>query len=173
MKKSEFPEEHVAYALRLAESGTPVGDVCRQMGISEATFYVSRKRCADLGVAAVAPAHRRERTAQAHRGRSHAGQADSAEGHQKRSDASAEEGNRIVDARAILSRHCALAKIIRANCYYRSRAKDQWAVRMRIRTIANARPRSGYERITVLLHREGCRQHGVGCPGGRAQSHLG
>ena len=26
-------------------------DVCHQMGISEATFYVSRKRCADLGVA--------------------------------------------------------------------------------------------------------------------------
>ena len=38
MKKSEFPEEHVAYALRLAESGTPVGDVCRQMGISERPF---------------------------------------------------------------------------------------------------------------------------------------
>ncbi|MET3654853.1 hypothetical protein ABIC75_004601 [Dyella japonica] len=39
MKKSRFTEEQVTYCLRLAESGTPVADVCRQMGISEATFY--------------------------------------------------------------------------------------------------------------------------------------
>ncbi|MEZ5343889.1 MAG: transposase, partial [Acidimicrobiales bacterium] len=37
MKKSRYTEEQVAYALRLAESDTPVGDVCRQMGIAEAT----------------------------------------------------------------------------------------------------------------------------------------
>jgi len=28
----------VAYALRQAEAGTPVADVCRQLGIAEATF---------------------------------------------------------------------------------------------------------------------------------------
>lgn len=38
MKKSRFTEEQITYCLRLAESGTPVADVCRQMGISEATF---------------------------------------------------------------------------------------------------------------------------------------
>ena len=36
---------------RLADSGQPVPDVCRQMGISEATFYVWKKKYADLGVA--------------------------------------------------------------------------------------------------------------------------
>lgn len=51
MKKSRFTEEQIAYALRLAESGTPAGDVCRQMGISEATFYVWKKKYADLSVA--------------------------------------------------------------------------------------------------------------------------
>ena len=51
MKKSKFSEEQVAYALRLAESGTPVADVCRQMGIAEATFYVWKKKYAQLGVA--------------------------------------------------------------------------------------------------------------------------
>jgi len=50
MKKSKFTEEQIAYTLRLAESGTPVADVCRQMGISEATFYVWKKY-AQLGVA--------------------------------------------------------------------------------------------------------------------------
>ena len=36
--------------MRLAESGTPVIDVCRQTGISEATFYTWKKKFADLGV---------------------------------------------------------------------------------------------------------------------------
>jgi hypothetical protein len=30
----------MVYALRQAEGGTAVGDVCRTLGISEATFYV-------------------------------------------------------------------------------------------------------------------------------------
>ena len=50
MKRSKFSEEQVAYALRQAESGTAVGDVCRQVGISEATFYVWKKKYAHLGV---------------------------------------------------------------------------------------------------------------------------
>src|SRR5262245_26404963 len=50
MKRSKFSEEQVAYALRQAEAGTAVGDVCRQLGISEATFYVWKKRFGHLGV---------------------------------------------------------------------------------------------------------------------------
>ncbi len=50
MKRSKFSEEQVAYALRQAESGTPVGDVCRQLGVSEATFYAWKKKYAHLGV---------------------------------------------------------------------------------------------------------------------------
>lgn len=50
MKRSKYSEEQIAYALREAESGTPVGDVCRQLGISEATFYVWKKKFAHLGV---------------------------------------------------------------------------------------------------------------------------
>jgi len=50
MKQSRFSEEQIAYALRQVESGTPVGDVCRQVGVSEATFYAWRKKFAHLGV---------------------------------------------------------------------------------------------------------------------------
>ena len=50
MKKSKFNEEQIAYALRQAESGTAVVDVCRQVGVSEATFYVWKKKFAHLGV---------------------------------------------------------------------------------------------------------------------------
>ena len=50
MKRSKVSEEQVAYALRQAEAGTAVADVCRQLGISEATFYVWKKRYGHLGV---------------------------------------------------------------------------------------------------------------------------
>ena len=50
MKKSKFSEEQIAYALRQADSGTLVGDVCRQLGVSEATFYVRKKKYGKLGL---------------------------------------------------------------------------------------------------------------------------
>ena len=50
MKKSRYTEEQIAYALRQGEAGTPVADVCRGLGISEATFYVWKKKYASLGV---------------------------------------------------------------------------------------------------------------------------
>ena len=50
MKKSRYTEEQIAFALRQAEGGTPVADVCRQMGVSEATFYVWKKRYGKFGL---------------------------------------------------------------------------------------------------------------------------
>ena len=52
-------------------------------------------------------------------------------------------------------RACRLARLQRASWYYRSRARDQSALRMRIRDIAQARPRFGYQRIHIRLRREG------------------
>lgn len=50
MKKSRFSEEQIAYALREVDSGRPPADVCRQLGVSEATFYIWKKKYAHLGV---------------------------------------------------------------------------------------------------------------------------
>src|SRR6266480_8133949 len=50
MKKSRFTEEQITFALRQADSGTLVADVCRQLGVSEATFYVWKKKYGNLGV---------------------------------------------------------------------------------------------------------------------------
>jgi putative transposase len=49
MKRSRYSDEQIAYALRQAETGTAVADVCRQLGISDATFYVWKKKNANLG----------------------------------------------------------------------------------------------------------------------------
>ncbi|HXC25748.1 MAG TPA: transposase [Gemmatimonadaceae bacterium] len=40
MKKSKYSEEQVTSARRQAEQGTAIPDVCRQVGISEATVYL-------------------------------------------------------------------------------------------------------------------------------------
>jgi putative transposase len=50
MKRSRFTEEQIAYALRQVDSGTAPADVCRQVGVSEATFYLWKKKYAHLGV---------------------------------------------------------------------------------------------------------------------------
>jgi putative transposase len=51
MRKSTFTEEQIAYALRQVESGTPVTDVCRKLGVSEQTFYRWKRKFAGMGVA--------------------------------------------------------------------------------------------------------------------------
>jgi putative transposase len=50
MKRSQFSQEQIAYVLRQVEAGSPVADFCRQVGVSEATFYVWKKKYAGLGV---------------------------------------------------------------------------------------------------------------------------
>ena len=50
MKKSKFTEEQISYALKQAETGTPVAEVIRRMGISEQTFYRWKKVYGGLGV---------------------------------------------------------------------------------------------------------------------------
>ncbi|AHB04834.1 transposase [Pandoraea eparura] len=50
MKRSKYTEEQIAFALKQAEVGTTVAEVCRKMGISEATFYNWKKKYGGLGV---------------------------------------------------------------------------------------------------------------------------
>ena len=50
MKRSRYSEEQIAFALRQAEGGTSVGEVCRKMGISENTFYRWKRKFFGMGV---------------------------------------------------------------------------------------------------------------------------
>ena len=44
MKKLRLTEDQVVFALKQAQPGTPVPEVCRRLGISDATFYTCRKK---------------------------------------------------------------------------------------------------------------------------------
>lgn len=50
MKKSKFTEAQILFALKQSETGVAVAEVCRKIGVSEATFYNWKKKYAGLGV---------------------------------------------------------------------------------------------------------------------------
>ena len=51
MTRKTFSEEQMVYALRQAEAGMPVVEVCRKTGITEQTFYRWKRKFAGMGVA--------------------------------------------------------------------------------------------------------------------------
>jgi putative transposase len=50
MKKSKFTEAQIVFAIKQSETGVAVSEVCRKMGVSEATFYNWKKKYGGLGV---------------------------------------------------------------------------------------------------------------------------
>lgn len=53
MKELRFTDSQIIALLKQAEAGTPVPDLCRQRGISSATFYKWRSKLGDMGVSMV------------------------------------------------------------------------------------------------------------------------
>jgi len=51
MPKRTFTEEQIAAALRQAEAGIPVAEVCRKLGVTEQSFYRWKRKFAGMGVA--------------------------------------------------------------------------------------------------------------------------
>ena len=51
MKRSKYTEQQIVFALKQADTGVAVAEVCRKMGISEATFYNWKKKYDGLGTA--------------------------------------------------------------------------------------------------------------------------
>jgi putative transposase len=78
MKRSKFTESQIVFALKQAETGVAVAEVCRKLGISEATFYNWKKKYGGLSGRAekVATVGRREQPAETDRSGPDIGQAD-------------------------------------------------------------------------------------------------
>lgn len=50
MPRKKRSEEQIVYALRQVENGAKVGDVCRELGVSDVTFFRWKKQYAGLGI---------------------------------------------------------------------------------------------------------------------------
>ena len=50
MPRKKCSEEQIIYALRSVEGGAKVGEVCRQLGVAEQTYFLWKKQYAGLGV---------------------------------------------------------------------------------------------------------------------------
>ena len=50
MKKSKYSDSQIVAILKQAESGVPVPDLCRQHGMSSATFYNWRSKYGGMDV---------------------------------------------------------------------------------------------------------------------------
>jgi len=50
MPRKGHSEEKILFAVRQVEAGKKVGDVCREMGVSQQTFYVWKRRYAGVGI---------------------------------------------------------------------------------------------------------------------------
>lgn len=51
MKGKHFTEEQIAFALRQAESGVPVAEICRKLQVTEQSFYRWKRKYAGMGIA--------------------------------------------------------------------------------------------------------------------------
>ena len=50
MKRKRFTEEQITYALKQAESGTPVAEICRKLQVTEQSFYRWKRKYTGMGV---------------------------------------------------------------------------------------------------------------------------
>ena len=50
MPRKGHTEEQIVYALRQAEGGKKVSEICREMGVSQQAFYSWKRRYAGLGL---------------------------------------------------------------------------------------------------------------------------
>lgn len=50
MSRKRFSEEQIIYALKQAENGKPVRDVCRELGVSEQSFYTWKRKYGGMGI---------------------------------------------------------------------------------------------------------------------------
>nr|WP_116544951.1 IS3 family transposase [Pontibacter virosus] len=162
MKKSKFTEAQIIFALKQSETGVKVEEVCRKMGISEATFYNWKKKYGGLGVSEL----RKLRQLEEENRQLKQLVADLSLDKQMLQDGAAKKALKPAqlkglasgltdDYRVSITRACKVVRFHRSGWYYRSKARDSSVIRKRMQEIAQVRIRYGFWRIFILLRREG------------------
>lgn len=161
-EKPRFTEKQIAFALKPAELGTPVLDVCRKLGISAATFYSRRKKYGGISPSEL----------------KHMRQIEEEYLRLKRlvtdlildiamlqdvlaTLALLRERVRDLQARygANERQVCFALQVSRSSFCYRFVAADDSALWLRIRDITETRGNYGYRWVSVMLRREGWRDN--------------
>ena len=140
----------------------PVGDVCRQVGISEQTFYRWKKVYGGMlpSEARELKQLRDENTQAETAGRRPVARQGHAAGCRSKKvlkPVKQREVMRYLMGRYAVSarRACRVVRTTRSSVYYKSRKDPLTALRQRMRELAQTRVRFGYRRLRVLMHREG------------------
>ncbi|WP_371558854.1 IS3 family transposase [Pantoea sp. OXWO6B1] len=166
MKKSRFTEEQIVFALRQAELGTSVPEVCRKLGISDATFYTWRKKYG--GISPSELKHMRQLEEENLRLKKlvavlspDKAMLQDVLAKKKLTLARLREWVQDLQARYGASERqiCFALRVSRSSFRYRSVAADDSALRLRIREISETRLHYGYRRVHVMLRREGWRDN--------------
>ena len=162
MKAAKFSDAQKAFIIKQGEDGTPVAEICRKAGISQATYFNWKKKYAGLLPTEMKRLKQLEdenAPAEEDRGRPDARSRDVAGRH----PAKALKPGRMrelvrgmcSDWAVSIRTACGAIGFDRSTFHYKSRRTDQAAVAKRIREICETRVRYGYRRVHVLLDREG------------------
>ena len=155
-----YPEQ-ITFSIRQAETGTPMPEVCRKMGISEQTFYRWKKKYLGMGIAEL----RRLGVLEEENRKLKQLVADLSLDKQMLQDVLRKkpEACSVSEIRyhawvwykVSERRVCQLLECSRSSYRRRSTKDEQAVLRLKIQDIAQARVSYGYRRIQVMLHREG------------------
>ncbi|HET6841049.1 MAG TPA: IS3 family transposase, partial [Candidatus Angelobacter sp.] len=160
--KKRHNEEQIIYALKRLETGSKGLEVCREMGISEQTLYNWKRKYSGIGVGEL----RRLKQLEEENRKLKQLVADLSLDKHILQEVVRKKPLKPARKRELVEqitqwfeigsrRACGLVVMNRATFYYRSRAKDRSALRIRLRDLAMSRVRFGYLRLTVMLKREG------------------
>lgn len=165
MKRTRYTKEQIAFALRQAESGTPVSEAIRKMCITEPTFYRWKKQFAGTDVTVIwrlkqlEDENARLKKLVEARGGFNPGQNHVAGRAQKKvvkPVVRREVAGHLQKAYGISERRaCSATGFQRSSRRYRRRSDPQVELRMRLEKLAAARVRYGSRRLHILLRREG------------------
>ncbi|MDZ4066619.1 MAG: IS3 family transposase, partial [Tabrizicola sp.] len=162
MKASKFSDAQKAFIIKQGDEGTPVAEICRKAGISQATYFNWKKKYAGL----LPTEMKRLKQLEDENARLKKIVADLTLDREMLQDVIRRKNLKPGRMRELVRGMCTdWAVSIRTACgaigfdrstfLYQSRRTDQAAVAKRIREICETRVRYGYRRVHVLLDREG------------------